>query len=138
MTPVRLKPAAPRSRVQHSTTEPLRSPPPKKHEQLPSMQKAGIVLAPNISHPKLTRNPDFSKNTKKTFFSIVIWASTQKRRPAWASVQSDQRLCNSPKLESIMSKLSTGVIQFSNGDRFEPRFVGNPQDRFCRVEAHFV
>ena len=28
MTPVRLEPAAPRSRVKHSTTEPLRSPTP--------------------------------------------------------------------------------------------------------------
>ena len=34
VTPVRLEPAAPRSRVQHSTTEPLRSPPDSTDDQI--------------------------------------------------------------------------------------------------------
>ena len=33
--------------------------------------------------------------------------------------------------------LLTGLIPVS-GDWFEPRFFKNPEDRFCRVEAHFI
>ena len=42
-------------------------------------------------------------------------------------------------LERTISKLATSEISiFSLGGWFESGFVGNPEDRFCRVEAQFI
>ena len=83
-----------------------------------------------------------------------IWASTRenlssgvceqhRRRPACASAQSDQRLCY-----SLFGKYHMFTYYRWNfnilaslcswGDWFETRFVGNPENRFCRVEAHII
>ena len=49
-----------------------------------------------------------------------------------------------PVLESIISKLATGIFfnflasLFSCGDWFESHFVGNAKDRFCHVEAQII
>ena len=82
----------------------------------------------------------------------IIWASSrenlssvvfeqQRRRPACASTQSDQRLCYS-LFEITISKLATSdnfdfiASLCSCGDLFESHFVGDPEDRFSRDEAH--
>ena len=85
-------------------------------------------------------------------FTYIIWASTwenlslgvceqHRSRPACASAQSDQRLfywlfgkyhmftCYRWNFNILASLCSWG-------DRFETRFVGNPEDSFCRDEAH--
>ena len=82
------------------------------------------------------------------------WASTRenlssgvceqhRRRPACASAQSDQRLCYSLcgkyhiwtcyrwNFNFLDSPCSWGVW-------FETRLVGNPEDQFCRDEAHLT
>ena len=47
-------------------------------------------------------------------------------------------------LLSIISRLDTSkILKFldslcSGGDWFEPRFLKNPEDRFCHVKAHMV
>ena len=74
VTPLRLEPAAPRSRVKHSTTEPLRS-----HSSY------GTQVA---------RNSIIWASTRENLSSGVC--EQQSRRPACASAQSDQRLCYSP------------------------------------------
>ena len=51
-------------------------------------------------------------------------------RPAWASMQSDQRLCYL-RFENFVFLVSL----CSWAGWFESHFVGNPEDRFCRNEA---
>ena len=80
-----------------------------------------------------------------------IWTSTrenlssgvcekQRRRPACASAQSDQRLCYSLSGEHSSQACSMQNFTFlaslcSLGDCFESHFVGKPEYRFCRNEA---
>ena len=65
-----------------------------------------------------------------------------RRRPAYASAQSDQRLWYSLFLKN--HKLATSEISIflaslcSWGDWFETRFAGNPEDRFSHDRAHIV
>ena len=96
----------------------------------------------------------FSKKSLNTYFCIQCnnWVSSRenlssavceqhRRRPACASAQSDKRLCY-----SLFGKYHTKtcfkwnlnflVSLFSWGDWFETCFVGNPEDRFSRDEAH--
>ena len=64
----------------------------------------------------------------------------QRRKPACASAQSDQRLCY---LLSGKYHIQTCYKQFFNflaslcswRDLFESRFVGDPEDRFCCDEG---
>ena len=66
-----------------------------------------------------------------------------RRRPACASAQSDQRLCN-----SRIRKYHTSACYKRNfiflarlcswGDWFESHFVRNPEDRFCRDESQIT
>ena len=67
----------------------------------------------------------------------------QRSRPTCASLQSDQRLCYSlyEKYSSqacFMQNFNILASLCSWGDWFEPRFVGNPKDRFCRVAAYII
>ena len=66
-----------------------------------------------------------------------------RRRPACASAQSDQLLCCSLSGEQSSQACSIQNATFlaslcSLGDCFESRFVGNPEDRFCRDEAQIL
>ena len=81
-----------------------------------------------------------------------FWASTRenlssevceqyRHRPACAYAQSDQRLCNLPLGKYHMQTSYRWNFNFlashcSWGDWFETHFVGYPEDRFCRNEAH--
>ena len=83
-----------------------------------------------------------------------IWAMTwenlswgvcepQRRRPACASAQSDQRLCYSlfgmyHVLTCYRWTFNFLASLWSWRDWFGTRFVGNPEDRFSRVEAHIT
>ena len=82
----------------------------------------------------------------------IIWASTRenlfsgvckqhRRRPACASAQTDQRLCYSLIEKNHILTCYEGNFNFlaslcSWGDWFETCYVGNPEDRFSRDEAH--
>ena len=84
----------------------------------------------------------------------LIWASTrenlssgvceqQRRRPACASAQSDQRLCCSVFGKYHFKACYKRNFNFlaspcSWADWFESHFVGNPEDRFCRDEAQLM
>ena len=67
----------------------------------------------------------------------------QRRRPACISAQTDQSLCYSlfgkyhiyPCYRRNFNFLASLCSWY---DWFESRFVGNPEDRFCHVEAHFI
>ena len=89
---------------------------------------------------------------KKIFSCFSIWASPrenlssvvcehQMRRPACAYAQSDQRLCYSLIVKYHIQAWYKRNFNFlaslcSWAGWFESRFVGNPEDRFCRDEAH--
>ena len=67
----------------------------------------------------------------------------QKRKPACASAQSDQRLCYSLIIKYHIKACYEQNFKFLASyctweDWFETRFVGNPKDRFCHVVAHIV
>ena len=71
------------------------------------------------------------------------FAKKQRRRPACACAQSDQRLCYSLLRKYHMYTCYWWNFNFLTslcnwGDKFETRFVGNPEDRFSRVEAHII
>ena len=82
----------------------------------------------------------------------IIWASTRenlssgvceqdRRRPACASAQSDQRLCYSRFVKHHIQACYKRSFIFlaslcSWAGLFESHFVGNPEDRFSRDEAH--
>ena len=67
--------------------------------------------------------------------SSEVWEQ-QRRRPACASVQSDQRLVICV-LESNISNLFSFLASLCSWlEWFESCFVGNPSDRFSRDEAH--
>ena len=86
------------------------------------------------------------------YFAFHYWASTQenlssevceqqRRRPACASAQSDQRLCYSHTGKyhiqtSYQRNFNILASLCSWGDWFESRFHGNPENRFSRDEAH--
>ena len=64
----------------------------------------------------------------------------QRRRPACASAQTDQRLYSSRFGKNLMKtcykrNFSLLASLWSWGDWFECRFVGNSEDRFCLAEA---
>ena len=98
------------------------------------------------------RRQGFCVDADDTCTCIRIRASTQenlssglceqhRRRPACASAQSDQRLCYSPFGKYYMLTCYRCNFNFltslsSWGDCFETRFVGNPEDRFSRDDAH--
>ena len=81
-----------------------------------------------------------------------IWASMrenlssvvckqQRGRPACASAQSDQRLCYSLFGKFHMWTCYRWNLNFlaslcSWGDWLETSYIGNPEDRFCHMEAH--
>ena len=80
-------------------------------------------------------------STRENLFSVVC--EKQRRRPACASAQSDQRLCYSLSGEHSSQGCSIQNSTFlaslcSLGDCFESRFVGTPEDRFCRDEAQIL
>ena len=79
MTPVRLEPAALRSLVKHSTTEPLRS--------LPGEIKVDLGL---YRHHINNSGYHMGLAPRKPVFGVC---EQHRRRPTCASVQSDQRLC---------------------------------------------
>ena len=62
----------------------------------------------------------------------------KRRRPAWASAQTDQHLCFLLFGKHDIKTFNFLAIPCSWGDWFESCFVGNPDDRFCCVEAHNV
>ena len=106
----------------------------------------------------------FSIGTKiQTYYEFVqslchgsqvcsIWAATRenlssgiweqhRRRPACASAQSDQRLCYLLFAKNHISTCCKRNFNFlpslcSWADWFVSRFVGYPEDRLCRDEAH--
>ena len=102
-----------------------------------------------LSH-KFRENP----NDYHWILTVTIWASARenlssgvckqhRRRPACASAQSDQRLCYSLSGKYHMWTCSRWNFNFLTSpcnwaDWFETRFVGNPEDRFCRDEAHIM
>ena len=85
---------------------------------------------------------------------LFIWASTrenlcsgvceqQRRRPACTSAQSDQRPCYSLLRKYHIKACYKQNCNFlaspcSCADWFESHFVENPEDRFCRDEAHTI
>ena len=85
---------------------------------------------------------------------FIIWASPwenlssgvceqHRRRPACAFAQSDQRLCYSLLGKYHMWTCYRWKFNFlaslcSWGIWFETRYVGNPEDRFSRDEAHMT
>ena len=60
----------------------------------------------------------------------------QRHRSAWASAQSDQRLCCS--LARYYNTSSFYIRNLKTADRFESTLVGNPKDRFSRDKAHMI
>ena len=94
-------------------------------------------------------NPDQTA-PKGAVWSGSIWASMRKnlssgvceqhrRRPAWASAQSDQRLCCSLFGKYHMKTCYRWSINFlaslcSWGDWFETRFVGHSEDRVFHLQ----
>ena len=67
----------------------------------------------------------------------------QRRRPACAYAQSDQRLCYSligkyHILTCYKRNFNILASLCSWGDWFESRFHGNPEDRFSRDEAQLI
>ena len=85
--------------------------------------------------------------THMSLHCSTIWASTPENlslgfvnnkgadQPAHPqSDRCDQRLCY-----SLIRKLNFNFLAglCSWGDLFESRFVRNPEDRFCRIEAHY-
>ena len=108
-----------------------------------------------MDHPDLTvsnfnGNSIGTENINKHF----IWASTRenlssgvckqhRRRPACVSAQSDQRLCYSLFRKYHMQTCYRWNFNFlaslcNWGDWFETHFVGHPEDRFFRDEAHMI
>ena len=75
--------------------------------------------------------------TRKTDF---VECEQQRRRPACASVQSDQCFCCSParQYNSLACYRGFNILASprSWADWFESYLVGNPEDRFSRYEAH--
>ena len=65
-----------------------------------------------------------------------VWEQ-QRRRPACTFALSDQCLGYSLIGRIILNLLQRNFLASlcSGGDWFESRFVGNPEDRFCRDEA---
>ena len=102
----------------------------KKREKLPSIQKVNKI------------SKYWGLCERKPVFGVVC--EQQKRRPACASVQSDQHLCFSlignevSYLNLLQAKFQFSSYSLcSRGDWFESHFVGNPEDRFCCDEAHW-
>ena len=67
----------------------------------------------------------------------------QWRRPAWASVQSDQHLCYSISgkysIQTVYTKNFSILASLCNCVRwFESNLVGNPKDRFSHVTAEIT
>ena len=81
---------------------------------------------------KLKHPSDMGLDAREPFFRVC---KQQRRRSACASTQSGQPLCYLLMLKYHIYKLATSEIL---GDWFESRFVGNPEDRFCRDEAHII
>ena len=102
--------------------------------------------------PALIDFNSFSSTTTKLAWNI--WASTRenlslgvseqhRRRPAYASAQSDQRLCYSRFVKYNIYACYQWNFSFlaslcSWGDWFETRFVGNPEYIFSRDVAHIM
>ena len=88
-----------------------------------------------------TSNYIWASNTRKPVFR---GCKQQRRRPACASLQTDQGLCYSLFGKYHILTCCRWNFYFiaslcSWGDWFESSFlfVVNPEDRFCRVAAHF-
>ena len=87
-------------------------------------------------------------------YGSIIWALSQQNlslgvcnqqmcRPACTSTQTDQHLCYLLYEKYHISTWFKRNFNFlaclcSWGDWFESHFVRNPEDRFCRVEAHIL
>ena len=101
--------------------------------------------------------PDWSESAlgaQNFIIGRIIWAMSrenlssvvceqQRRRPACASAQSDQRLCYSPIVKYHIQTWYTRNFNFlaslcSWAGWFESRFLGNPEDRFSRGGAHLL
>ena len=98
MTPVRLEPAAPRSRVKHSTTEPLRSP----------FKQCGILTSVDSDEP--LQPPFRPKNLKSCSVSsssliVQVLISVQALVLTWH---------NLPARKGLTAKMqSWGLLQYS-------------------------
>ena len=72
---------------------------------------------------------------------VYVICEQQRRRSACASVQSDQCLCCSlPRQYNISSFYIRNFKPLPSfcycADRFKSTRIANPEDRFCRDEAH--
>ena len=75
-------------------------------------------------------------DTRKPVFGVC---EQKRRRPACASAQSGQRHCYSLIGKDHMNylNLSQANFQYSRGDRFEYRFVANPEYWFLATNITF-
>ena len=81
---------------------------------------------------------DTGLDVRKPVFGVC---EQQRRRPACASAQSDQRLCFSLFEKYYIQTCYRRIFNFlaslcSRAGWFESGFVRNPEDRFSRDEAH--
>ena len=90
------------------------------------------------SFPNFDGPNDMGLDARKPIFRVC---EQHRRRAACASAQTDQRpfysLTGRCHIKTYFRQNfnSTASLR-SSGDRFESRFFGNPEDWFCRDEAH--
>ena len=122
----------PKTKILHTVTKFVR-------KKIGRTQCGGPVLSRALSVFQIT--PNKWASLRENLSSEVC--EQQRRRPACASAQSDQRLCYSRFGKNHILACYRRTFNFlaslcSCGDWFECGFVRNPEDRFSHDEAQML